>query len=102
MQWLIIARTKDGRFAFDGFHGLWGPQPAERFDYDVHKVYSITDRPVYRPGHDVKFRMWVRNARFHEDRNMYANRPFWVVIRNPKGDAVYEQAVTTDRWSSRR
>ena len=98
-QWIVIARTKDGRLAFDGFTGVWNPEKLQPLDYSPLKVYSITDRPVYRPGHAVKYRLWTRKPRFDVDDNSYADKACWVQIRNPKGDVVYEVEAKTDRWS---
>ncbi|MEP3481147.1 MAG: MG2 domain-containing protein [Fuerstiella sp.] len=98
MSWMTIVRTADGRFAYDGFDGVWNPQKLNTFSYSPVKVYSITDRPVYRPEHKVQFRMWVRQPRFSQDNAIYANQKFVVQIRNPKGDIVQEKDVTTDRW----
>ena len=98
-QWIVIARTKDGRLAYDGFMGVWNPEKLQPLDYSPLKVYSITDRPVYRPGHAVKFRLWTRKPRFDADDNSYADKTCWVQIRNPKGDIVYEVEAKTDRWA---
>ncbi|MFN9719826.1 MAG: alpha-2-macroglobulin, partial [Planctomycetota bacterium] len=49
-QWVVMARTRDGRFAFDGFMGVFNPETLQPFSYAPLKVYAITDRPVYRPG----------------------------------------------------
>jgi uncharacterized protein YfaS (alpha-2-macroglobulin family) len=98
-QWIVIARTKDGRMAYDGFKGVWNPEKLQPFDYSPLKIYSITDRPVYRPGHAVKFRLWARQPRFEADNNTYAERKCWVQIRNPKGDVAYEFEGQTDRWA---
>ncbi len=98
LQWMTIARAKDGRFAFEGFNGFWNPQKLNSFHYSPTRVYLVTDRPVYRPKHEVKYRMWVRQPRYHEDAAIYANQPFLLQISNPRGDVVEEHAVTTDRW----
>lgn len=97
-QWLTIVRTSDGRMAYDGFSGLWNPRKLNPLSYSPVKVYSITDRPVYRPGHDVKYRLWVRQPRFHQDDAQFANSDFLLQIRNPRGDVIREEQVTTDRW----
>lgn len=99
MNWLTVIRTDDGRFAYDGFDRIWTPQPLNKFSYAPTKVYSITDRPVYRPGHKVQFRMWARQPRFSQDNAVYANQKFVLQIRNPKGDVVMEKDVTSDRWA---
>ena len=98
-QWIVIARTKEGRLAYDGFMGVWNPEKLQPLDYSPLKVYSITDRPVYRPGHAVKYRLWTRKPRFDADDNSYADKQCWVQIRNPKGDIVYEVEAKTDRWA---
>ena len=98
-QWIVIARTKDGRLAYDGFMGVWNPEKLQPLDYSPLKVYSITDRPVYRPGHAVKYRLWTRKPRFDADDNSYADKKCWVQIRNPKGDIVSEVEARTDRWA---
>ena len=97
-QWLAIVRTKDGRMAFDGFNGVWNPDRIDPFSYAPIKVYAITDRPVYRPGHSVKYRMWVRQARFSEDSARFADQEFFLEVRNPKGEVVEERKVRSDRW----
>lgn len=98
MQWVAVARTKDGRLAFDGFSNFWQPQPLSQLHYSPVKVYTVTDRPVYRPQHEVRFRQWVRRPRFDEDTAQYADTSFVVQIRNPRGDVVEERMVTSDRW----
>ena len=98
-QWIVIARTKEGRLAYDGFMNVWNPEALQPLDYSPLKVYSITDRPVYRPGHAVKYRLWTRKPRFDADDNSYADKQSWVQIRNPKGDIVYEVEAKTDRWA---
>ncbi|MEZ6127372.1 MAG: MG2 domain-containing protein [Planctomycetaceae bacterium] len=98
-QWLVIARTKDGRLAYDGFQSVWQASKINHLSYSPVKVYAITDRPVYRPKHDVKFRLWVRQPRFSEDNARFANTNYTLEIRNPKGDVVLTNDVTTDQWA---
>ncbi|MEZ6042019.1 MAG: MG2 domain-containing protein [Planctomycetaceae bacterium] len=98
-QWLSIVRTKDGRLAFDGFNGVWNPDKIDVFSYSPIKVYTITDRPVYRPGHGVKYRLWVRQPRFSEDNARFANQDFLVEVRNAKGEVVDERIVKSDQWA---
>jgi uncharacterized protein YfaS (alpha-2-macroglobulin family) len=97
-QWIVIARTKDGRLAFDGFMGVWNPEQLHPLDYSPVKVYAITDRPVYRPGHTLKYRMWLRQPRFSGDEVNYADKDLLVEVRNPKGDVVQEVKQKSDRW----
>ncbi|MEZ6061367.1 MAG: MG2 domain-containing protein [Planctomycetaceae bacterium] len=98
-QWLTIARTDDGRMAYDGFNGVWNPQKLDELHYSPTKVFAVTDRPVYRPDHTVKFRLWVREPNFDKEDTQFANKPFTIEIRNPKGDSVFTKDVVTDRWA---
>ncbi|MEZ6121913.1 MAG: hypothetical protein R3C49_01915 [Planctomycetaceae bacterium] len=44
-NWLTIARTKDGRLAYDGFNGVWNPQKLQPLNYSPVKVFrSLIDR----------------------------------------------------------
>ncbi len=97
-QWLVIARTKEGRLAHLGFNGIWY---AKRYDqeYRDRKILVITDRPVYRPNQPVKFKAWIRNVRYDlEDISDLANQRVEVVIRNPKGDEVVRESYTLDAF----
>ena len=57
------------------------------------KVYTITDRPVYRPDQTVKYKFWVRHAKY----DMARTRPtsptsdFTVEIHNPKGEKIVSE-----------
>ncbi len=95
-QWLITAKTTNGRFAHLGFTNIWQVgmhDPA----YNQVKVYTITDRPVYRPGAPVRFKFWVARARYDErEASEFAGRTFNVEIQNPKGDKVFAKDFTAD------
>src|SRR5205823_2076924 len=99
-QWLITARkAKDGakggdRFAYLGFTGVWYGQ---RYDpeYTQTRVYTITDRPVYRPEQKVQFKFWLRHARYDlGEISEHANQKFQVLIHNPKGEKVFDKTLT--------
>ena len=98
-RWLTIARTAEGRLAYDGFNSVWNPQKLQPLSYSPTRVYSITDRPVYRPGHELKYRMWVRQPQYTTDDARFANKAYALQIRNPKGDIVLDKDVRTDRWA---
>jgi hypothetical protein len=104
-NWLVMARKpKDGqggadRLAYLGFSGIWF---GRRYDPEYHatRVFTMTDRPVYRPENPVKFRAWVRHAKYDQpDTSDFANQSFTVIIRNPKGDKIYEKTVKTDEFA---
>jgi alpha-2-macroglobulin len=103
-QWLITARTKkDGkegqdRFAYLGFTGIWY---GRRYDaeYNAVKVFTMTDRPVYRPEQKVQFAAWLEHAKYDQnDSSAFAQQTFKVRIHNPKNEKVFEQNYTTDGY----
>jgi uncharacterized protein YfaS (alpha-2-macroglobulin family) len=98
MQWLITARTGEGRFAYLGFTGVWH---GDWYDaqYNATKVYTITDRPVYRPDQKVKYKFWVRHAQYDmADTSDFANQTFTVEILNPKGERIVQQPIKADAY----
>jgi len=99
-SWLITATTPDGRFAYMGFTGAWhGRQRPYDAEYNQEKVFVITDRPVYRPGHTAKFKVWVGQAKYdQEGKSPYAGGTFMVEVRSPKGDKLLEKSFTADEY----
>ena len=72
-------------------------------EYNATKVYTITDRPVYRPEQKVHYKFWVRHAQYDMgDVSEFANRDFTVEIHNPKGEKIVS-AIEADRrlWRHR-
>jgi alpha-2-macroglobulin len=103
-SWLITARkAKAGpggsdRMAYLGFTSVWF---GRRYDpeYNQTKTFVITDRPVYRPNQTVQFKAWVRHAQYDQkDVSQFAGQTFTVRIHNPRGDKVYEKALTADEY----
>jgi uncharacterized protein YfaS (alpha-2-macroglobulin family) len=104
-QWVVIARKpKDGqggadRLAYLGFSGVWYNNRHDP-QYHATRVFTMTDRPVYRPGNKVQFKAWIRHAKYDQpDVSDFADRDIQVVIRNPKGDKVYEKTLKTDAYA---
>jgi alpha-2-macroglobulin len=103
-QWLLIAhKEKDGqggadRFAYLGFSYFWYNLHGDQEDNQT-RVFTITDRPVYRPEQKVHFKFWVRHARYDQpDVSDFAGHTFTVQIRNPKNEKVLDQSYTADAW----
>ena len=97
-QWLITATTREGRFAYMGFTGVWY---GRRYDaeYDQTKVFTITDRPVYRPDQKVEYKFWVRHAQYDKgDVSQFAGQEFTVELHNPKGERIEQKTVKTDAY----
>ncbi|HEY2827852.1 MAG TPA: MG2 domain-containing protein [Pirellulales bacterium] len=97
-QWMIIATAVEGRLAYLGFTGVWNGNAGE-YEYNQTKAYTITDRPVYRPGQKVHFKFWVRHAQYdQDDKSDFANQTFNVEIQDPKGEKVLAKAFTADNY----
>ena len=97
-QWVIIARTKEGRLAYLGFTGVWYGRHYDA-EYNQTKVYTITDRPVYRPEQNVHYKFWVRHAKYdQEDTSDFAGKPFTVEIYNPKNERIEQKQITADPY----
>lgn len=96
-QWLATAHTEDGRFAYLGFRNIWtGSYDAE---YQQVKVFTITDRPVYRPGQQLHFKFWVARAQYDmKDESQFAAQSFQVEIRNPRNEKVYSTQLISDLY----
>lgn len=95
-SWLVTAtHPEDGRFAYLGFSSIWSSQYREG-EYKATKVFTITDRPVYRPEQKVFFKAWVRHAQYdQDDTSQFANRDLLVRITNPRNEKVLEKRLTT-------
>jgi hypothetical protein len=63
--------------------------------YAPARVHVVTDRPLYEPGHTVKFRAVVLRAR---DLVPLDGRPGLWVIRDPAGDVVLEEKAPAGPW----
>ena len=103
-QWVIIATTvggdakEGGRLAYLGFTGVWGSNYYDA-EYNQTKVFVMTDRPVYRPGGPVKFKLWVNTAKYDlEGKSEFAGKEFTVRISDPKGEKVLEKKFTADEF----
>ncbi|MBI3411109.1 MAG: alpha-2-macroglobulin [Planctomycetes bacterium] len=101
-QWLITTRSqrdgKPARFAYLGFTNVWFGQQYDQ-QYNQTKVFTITDRPVYRPDQVVHFKLWVEHAKYDQpNTSSFAGQEFTVQINDPKGEKVLEQRLTADEY----
>ncbi len=98
--WLTIARAGDGRMAFLGFHHMgFGSYQYPRLNNT--KVYTITDRPIYRPGQTVHFKTWMRQVSYDEpvDQNL-AGRSIAVEFRDPGDRVIHSVQLKTDAYGA--
>jgi hypothetical protein len=97
-QWLVIARGEGDRFSYLGFQNVWDGRYYDQ-EYNEVKIFTITDRPVYRPDQSVSFKLWVRRAQYDQDDvSQFAGKTFPVEIYNPKNEKVYNQTLQADDY----
>jgi uncharacterized protein YfaS (alpha-2-macroglobulin family) len=60
--------------------------------------YAITDRPLYRPGDVVHFRLWVREMAGRQYQRPQQDQQVKVEIANPREESVRILTLTTDRF----
>ena len=97
-QWLVIARTQGGRLAHLGFRNVWARRYRDA-QYNEVKAFGITDRPVYRPGHEMKFKFWVRHARYDKANvSQFSGQSFTVELHDPKRKVIKSWQVKADEY----
>ena len=97
LNWLATV-SADGRMAFLGFSNIWYPNYHDR-EYNQTKTFVVTDRPVYRPKQSVRFKLWVRQAKYDKaDTSSFAGQRFTVTIYNPKNEQIYSQTIQADDY----
>jgi len=99
-QWLMVARTPDGRLAHYGFSSIWYGQQYDQ-QYEAVKVYGITDRPVYRPNQKLQYKFWVRQAKYDlkdSDAARFAEQDFTVELHDPQGTSVWKKTLKSDKY----
>jgi uncharacterized protein YfaS (alpha-2-macroglobulin family) len=96
-QWLIRASAADERLAYLGFEGLNFNDSREHFT-DETRLYSITDRPVYRPNQEVKWKAWARLVGYDPklNTNKFAGSSFHVTIHDPRGEELLKKTYKAD------
>jgi uncharacterized protein YfaS (alpha-2-macroglobulin family) len=96
-QWLASVSSGD-RLAYLGFSGVWYPNYYDS-EYNQTKTFVMTDRPVYRPKQEVRYKLWVRHARYDQaDTSAYAARRFTVRIFNPKNEQIHTRNIQADAY----
>ncbi|HEX3997053.1 MAG TPA: MG2 domain-containing protein, partial [Pirellulales bacterium] len=97
-NWIAIARGDGDRLAYVGFSNVWYGNQYD-YAYNQIKVFTITDRPVYRPGQQVKFKFWIEHAQYDkEGKSDFANQNFKVELHDPKGSKLLEKTFKSDSY----
>ncbi|MBO1437394.1 MG2 domain-containing protein [Meiothermus sp. CFH 77666] len=87
---LFVAARSGSSWAFSSAY--W-----RSWNQEKNRVYLITDRPVYRPGHTVFFKGTARSA---SGLRPVAGQPVDVVVRDYDDTEVFSGRFTTDAYGS--
>ncbi|MDQ3815319.1 MAG: MG2 domain-containing protein, partial [Armatimonadota bacterium] len=87
----------NGRYAMTGgqYYGYYYDDNREEM-----KVYSYTDRPVYRPGQKVYFRQILTQRIKGGDQQAARGVEVRVTVQNPKGEKIFEKTLTTSEFGT--
>jgi len=77
------------------FLSYWGSASGP----NKYRVYSYTDRPVYRPGHEAFFNGIARSVQ-EVGYGVPRREPVAVEIRDPRDTLVYRSTLTTDGYGT--
>ena len=99
-QWLITAHDDQGRTAHQGFESIYVNPSNENWQH--FNIYTITDRPVYRPGQEVKWKTWARQVTYDPNfkYNIKQGRKFTVTITDPRRQKLLDKEYTADEFVS--
>ncbi len=92
-----VVAGEQGRMAFSFFQN-WDESAYQRGDYSENgpRYYVIADRPVYRPGATVRFRVWVRDLQERRYVEPRADEELRVEIYDAKNTTVKTLSLKTD------
>lgn len=99
MQFLATAKASDGRITFLNPDWVWNSGRYERSRFSRTTGYSVTDRPIYRPDHEVKLHAWLCEARYDmPDESIYAGKQAVLEVVNPQGEVVHSKTAELDQF----
>ena len=90
---LLATATKVDRTAFSGGYNSYY-NPAQGW-----KIYAFTDRPAYRPGDEVQWKIIARVLESNGYRNP-AETKLQMEVHDPRGTKIHEQAITLNAFGS--
>lgn len=99
-QWLVTVNAPDAagkdRFAFFGFKNFWySSRDDSRYQND--RAYFISDRPVYRPGDAIDYKLWVGRAQYDLPETwQWANQTVYLTVTDPTGTKITDRPITLD------
>lgn len=75
--------------------GYWSPYANEAQSW---RVYSYTDRPLYRPGQQIHFRQLLRL--YQQGKYLPSKQALEVSVRSPQGEEIYKQVLSPNQFGS--
>ncbi len=90
----LIVGTKDGEIFLA--NAGWTDPGRDEFE---DRIYIATDRPVYRPGHTVRFRIVHREER-GRDLSFKPGAKFVVWIADPRDNRIHLETVALNEFGS--
>jgi uncharacterized protein YfaS (alpha-2-macroglobulin family) len=94
-----FASAPGARYALTGADGGWYGD-GDDGQGDSVKVYAYTDRPVYRPGQQVSFRVLLAKRRGGSDFAPLTGVPVTVTTHDSHGGQVSQTTVTSGEFGS--
>ncbi len=99
-QWIVFARTANGRFALLGMENIW-QQSLGTESISQLKGYGISDRPLYRPGETVKAKFWLAYSTYGDVQKQKATGiPVTISMHDQQGVVIASKEMTADRFGS--
>lgn len=92
-----IMAGEGGRMAFSFFQS-WNDQDYASYHETGPRYFVITDRPVYRPGSKVKYRVWLRNLAGRTYGPLTGSQTASVIIYDAKGNQVQSTSLPVDKF----
>ncbi len=92
-----VVAGEGGRMAFSFFQS-WSEHDPGYYWEEGPRYYVVTDRPVYRPGQAVKFRVWQRQLRQRAYQPPQADQSMHIEIYDARNNKVQELQLKTDEY----
>ncbi len=90
-----VGEGRDARLAWSGMQ-YWQRYHPSSMQQGM-SLYCITDRPVYRPNQQVRYKVWARQKRDGVVHNA-PGHSFTVTVHDPRGNPVHTASHRTDEF----
>ena len=97
-NWMIKVNKGD-HFTHWGFNSIYGnSRSRQQFHDQGFRSYIVTDRPVYKPGQKVQFKVWTANSSYDPRRHQSFQGSQYIKINDPKGKELFKSNFDSDEW----